>query len=496
MQDEEGNEGHEAGHHEEWQKGGDRQVRVMWHKDVQDRRLASMAEKDEFDWGLYPDLEKFVISRVNYFLSHNAFAKQLSDKMLSQSSTKFVDWIDHMVIPDSSVKAKELEKLGLEVIDTQGDPDGATVYKHNKSYLFPILVSTGRKFEVAIKPEEIDHLLQYLANGVGAEGEPYSPYRRAILKSEGNYILSAVERRGYNGFIVEKPDDIREYLDVLSKFYHRQRYFEDDSEGMAHFEKNIKNSLIALDNGRAADAFFRAEGTYWQSRNRAGQVQKARQDTLGLGWGNHDHHTYRSSRTNFTRMINIFERLGYDCRERYYAGERAGWGAQIMEHKVCDIVVFTDVDLNPDETEIDFAHRGFSKREEKLGTVGLWIGLHGESIMQAGMHHLEARFDHDNLTQELPKYGISVMPPFSRFDFLKQAFTVGERWQVDKKRLDKLLKDKYITKIQYDEFLKVGAIGSHMENLERDEGFKGFNKASVTKIILETDPRAQHSGGA
>jgi hypothetical protein len=454
------------------------------------------ASKKEFDWGLYPDLEKFVLKNVNDFLSHNSFANSLSKKMLDQTSTKFVDWIDHIIIPETVVKSGELEKQGLSVIETKGDPEDATVYKHNNSYLFPIIISKKKNFEIAIKPEEIDHLLQYLATGIGAEGEPYSAYRKTILKKEGNYILSAVERRGYNGFIVEKSDDIKEYLDTLSRFYHRQRYFDDDTDGMAHFEKLVKSTLIGLDSGRVADAFFRTERLYWQRRNKAGQMQKARQDLLGLGWGNHDHHTYRSSRANFTRMISLFTRMGYDCREKYYAGERAGWGAQIMEHKLCDIVVFTDVDLNPNETEIDFAHEGFKHREEKLGTVGLWIGLHGESIMQAGMHHLEARFDHDKLTQDLPKYGINMMPPFSNFEFLKQAFTIGERWPVEKKRLDRLLKDKYITKEQCDEFMKNGAIGSHMENLERDQGFKGFNRASVTKIILETDPRLQHVPGA
>ncbi len=225
-------------------------------------------------------------------------------------------------------------------------------------------------------------------------------------------------------------------------------------------------------------------------------MQKSRQDALGLGWGNHDHHTYRSSRANFTRMIGMFEKMGYTCREKYYAGDKAGWGAQILEHPVCNIVVFTDVDLNPDETSIDFAHNEFSETETTLGTVGLWIALHGESILQAGMHHLEARFDFERLSTDLNSNGIEVMPPFSHFDFLKQAFTKGEMWEVEKKRLDSLLKDEHISQEKYEEFSKNGAIGSHMENLERDQGFKGFNRSSVTKIIMETDPRKQHFSGA
>jgi hypothetical protein len=195
-------------------------------------------------------------------------------------------------------------------------------------------------------------------------------------------------------------------------------------------------------------------------------------------------------------MIGVFEKMGYACREKYYAGERAGWGAQILEHPICNIVIFTDVDLKPNETQIDFSHDGFGEKEQTLGTVGLWIGLHGESILQAGMHHLEARFDFARLAQDLQKQGLGLMPPFSDFGFLKQAFTVGEVWPVERRRLEKLLEEKYITRDQFEKFLGEGAIGSHMENLERDQGFKGFNKASVAKIIAETDPRRQHFSGA
>ena len=38
-----------------------------------------------------------------------------------------------------------------------------------------------------------------------------------------------------------------------------------------------------------------------------------------------------------------------------------------------------------------------------------------------------------------------------------------------------------------------GAIGSHLENLERNEGFKGFNQTGVSEIIAATDPRKQLS---
>ena len=36
-----------------------------------------------------------------------------------------------------------------------------------------------------------------------------------------------------------------------------------------------------------------------------------------------------------------------------------------------------------------------------------------------------------------------------------------------------------------------GCVGSHLENLQRREGFKGFNQAAVSKIIEAVHPGRQ-----
>jgi hypothetical protein len=108
------------------------------------------------------------------------------------------------------------------------------------------------------------------------------------------------------------------------------------------------------------------------------------------------------------------------------------------------------------------------------------------------MHHLEARFDYQLLREQLKAEGINTMNPFSDFEFLKQAFTEGERWPVARERAEKLLAAKLITLEQFEKFLKEGALGSHLENLQRHGGFKGFNQKSVSAVIAATDPRREH----
>ena len=121
--------------------------------------------------------------------------------------------------------------------------------------------------------------------------------------------------------------------------------------------------------------------------------------------------------------------------------------------------------------------------------MGLWCALHGESFLQAGMHHLEATFAYTQAREQLAKLGINSMPPFTDFPHLRQCFTQGEQWQVDPVRIDYLEQKKLITPTQAATFRTNGAIGSHLEILERNQGFKGFNQQGVDKIIAGTDPR-------
>ena len=278
-------------------------------------------------------------------------------------------------------------------------------------------------------------------------------------------------------------------LTVRELWRTRKRNFADDAQGIRNAFEVQHKAINLVGRDVACELFFVEEREFWERRNRAGRSQKRRQDLLGLGWGNHDHHTFRCSRVLFADLIRFLQEFGFEKRERYYAGAEAGWGAQILEHSVTGITVFADVDLMPDETEIDFSTKRLPEAPH-LRTVGLWCGLHGDSLLQAGMHHLEARFDFSLLRDQLATEGVNTMKPFSDFTFLKQAFTEGERWRVAPNRIETLLNKGLITQEQADGFRRDGAVGSHLENLQRKGGFKGFNQKTVSVIIEATDPRA------
>ena len=81
------------------------------------------------------------------------------------------------------------------------------------------------------------------------------------------------------------------------------------------------------------------------------------------------------------------------------------------------------------------------------------------------------------------------MVPFTDFPYLKQAFTQGEIWTVAPANIDALIQENLITNEQADEFRNEGALGSHLEILERNDGYKGFNQTGINDIIARTDPR-------
>ena len=441
--------------------------------------------ESRFDWPLCYEAENLILAELDQFVAQNTFARTLSRRMHDETGTLLLDWVDHLVL--TADHENKLLEVGF-----QPDPlaQSRSALWHPEAMLPRILLRRDAP-TLALRVESVSDFI--VAHGlVGRpEGDPLSRFRRLHVSTENGARLEVVERRGYRGYASDAVP-AEALLKAFDLWKTRPRKSADDRQLFRQTLALLDEVIALVGRDLACHVVFAEERAYWERRNRAGQVQKRRQDGLGLGWANHDHHTFRSSRERFVDLMRAFEKLGFERRERYYAGAQAGWGAQILEQPVEGIVAFCDVDLAPDETDIDFSRQPLPPAK-KLGTVGLWVGLHGESFLGAGMHHLECRFDYALLRDQLGREGVQTMKPFSDFPFLKQAFTEGERWPVDPVRAEQLLRAGLIDRAQFDEFTQHGAIGSHLENLQRKGGFKGFNQKSVSVIIEATDPRKQAS---
>ncbi len=448
-----------------------------------------MGKEVGFYWERHVEAEKVCLDILDDCMRENGTFARFNAKLIQQTSSRMIDWVDHLLLRDSKLAREKLSACGfVKQTDTE----------HNAFYhpgaLLPRIVLTGDSISpdasVALRVDSIADFLQF--NGLRAEieGGPISTYRRAQLSTESRVSFLVVERMGSMDYDPVYPNDayLRTYLDGVEACQNRRRFDENEDQIFAEIFRMADQLITNLGPDITAHIFCRAERGYWLSRNVAAQMQKSRQDALGLGWGNQDHLTFRSSRRNFSKLVALFYRLGFKNRERFYAGAEAGWGAQVMENPVSGLTLFLDVDLAPEEVDTDFSREELKPREQ-LGTVGLWCALHGDSIFQAGMHHVAARFDFERLIGDIARYGVKYMAPFSNFPYLKQAFSVAERWQADPTRVEMLVRQKAVTNEQADRFLSQGAVGSHLENIQRGEGYKGFNRKNVSASILETDPR-------
>lgn len=438
-------------------------------------------------WSPQPAPAKWVQTALDDAVQKSPFLARLRQRMFDETGTRLLDWVDHFALPEGDAALAELSSVGYQ----RGADGGSTAWT-NSTGLFPrVRAIAGKNRQVVVKVDAVADFLaaQGLAD-VAIEGTYLASVRRARVASENGIEVWVLERHGSLAFEPAANESVP--LAAIARHYEafrlRNRDFENDADGFSLASKLADAAIADLGRDRTCELFFAAERDYWQRRNRAGRIQRARQEMLGLGWANHDHHTYRSSRSQFNRLIAFLEKLGFDLRERFYAGREAGWGAQVLEHPVTGIMIFADVDLSPEEVSQDFSHEPLPPRDE-LGTVGLWCELHGQAFLQAGLHHLECQFDFNATRDQLDEVGIVTMSPFTDLPFLRQAFTHGEIWPVKPQRVERLRTAKRITAEQAQQFLSHGAIGSHLEILQRDDGYKGFNQRGINEIISATDPR-------
>lgn len=463
--------------------------------DARGTKTESQNAPGDFQWSKHPEATEAVLAALHEALQASSWLKSFQSDLYEHTGTRLLDWVDRIVVPSSP---DSLRKLGFAPIRVPSDsPDAPLLWRHQQAKLPDVisrdsLPSTSSNW-LAIKVESIvDFLVAHQASDADCSiiGEPGSAMRRTMFRTAEKWEFWIVERHGGWHWNPVSPPDLAVAAEIAQAFRLRPRNLPEDDLGFDLLEERVQQAISQVGVARACDEFFAAERSFWQGRNQAGRMQYMRQQRLGLGWANHDHHTYRSSRHCFYRLIRVLEMLGLQCRERFYAGREAGWGAQVMEQPDTGIVVFADVDLAPDEIVRDFAHEPLPTRD-RLGTVGLWCALHGEAILQAGMHHLECQFDFEAARAQLTALGSASMNPFTDLPHLRQSFTVGERWSIRETRIERALEKGWITSEQGEKFRREGGIGSHLEILQRNDGFKGFNPKGISDIILETDPRLQ-----
>src|SRR4051812_22564107 len=108
-----------------------------------------------FDWRRWPATEAFVDELLAEGLRGHSFAAKLAERMGVETSTRFKDWVDHLLVTGRAGLTRHLEELGFER-QAFASSSGLSAYAHAGGIFPRILVTTGggpEVREVAIKVE-------------------------------------------------------------------------------------------------------------------------------------------------------------------------------------------------------------------------------------------------------------------------------------------------------------------------------------------------------
>ncbi len=307
---------------------------------MQATKEAPSDQPNQFAWKTQPAAARWVTRTIASLTARNPVFETLADKLREVTGTRLVDWVDHFALSDE-------DSLGLigELADIgymhQGQAD-KNIWRHPAGLFPPVIVNGGRT-RLAIRCESVDSCILALAPMLGFDGVDSNRvigprggmFRHIAIDERVEAALWLVERHGYDGFgmMATSSDSIGAAAGYREAFRQRQRSFPEFAAGFRNASELFAKASEEIGTDWACDLFFAAEREYWQKRNRAGAVQYERQNRLGLGWANHDHHTYRSSRAAFPQLIATLEQMGFHCRERFYAGREAGWARRSSSNR-------------------------------------------------------------------------------------------------------------------------------------------------------------------
>ena len=230
-----------------------------------------------FDWPVCREAEGFILSALDRFLARHSFATNLARRMSEETGTLLLDWTDSLTLAGTNEKTLR----GLGFVPDPFAP-GQQAWHHPEALLPRVLL--GDAEALCLKPESlVDFMSAHDLSGP-IEGAPLTGYRRTLVSEENGARLYAVERRGSRTFVpaAAEPGRTEALLRAHELWQTRRRHFASDDAGYAH-SLALLDDIIAL-TGRdlACHVVFTGERSYWQRRNRAARVQKARQMTHRL----------------------------------------------------------------------------------------------------------------------------------------------------------------------------------------------------------------------
>jgi hypothetical protein len=420
--------------------------------------LISLLEKNYVE--LMEQGDCCVLHWIKEFTAQNRFIAALERQLQLLACTRLCDWVDHLAFAEGNGRAELLAEQGFTLHHQAADYR----YYHHPSGAIPgvALYRTTMLPSLYVRVESVADYLLVRGQSTSIEGGPLTPYRRSSVAVDNGIALWVCERRGsWTLKPAASPEGyLDRYLQARERWRTRPRDWEDEEEALRQALLRAANMQSLVGSATAAALVLEGERDYYQSRNQAAQLQKSRLDHLGLGWASPACHVFASSRAKLATAFQLFELLGFRLLRTLHAGEEAGWGMALFRHPDLRAAVCCKVDLSAQELAQALASRPLLAAQPKLGETGLWCGLHGESLLKAGMQLLAIPLESSQLRSCCQEHGIGIVEESRAVKELLPFTTEPERWPVSARRLRQLVQEGQLTDEAARGLVSDGAAGS------------------------------------
>jgi hypothetical protein len=332
---------------------------------------------------------------------------------------------------------------------------------------FPDIEIGDRRFEIAIRVDDIERLSLARGGVLGFKGALYAPFREALAFEHHEARLVFVENpgRGFD-FSPASERQCRRARLHLQTFRTRRRVFHQREGGLEHTRRLAEAAVVELGSAWASSLFMKAEREYWARYCEAGAIQQRRQNQFGVGWCTIETYVYGASREHLAQTLQLFATLGYTPSHMVMDGKVPA--AIALASAASSPIVIVEVDLRAADLGANLISMAATPLT-RLARAGRWCAMQGESLLEGGLRALAAAYDLNAVTAQLACFGVE----FSHTDLFGrgQCSTQCENRPVSPMRINTLC--------------SLGHLGVEAAEQLRLEGAPGARLACVNRGLVE-----------
>ena len=107
-----------------------------------------------FDWQRYPDSADLVANWVHKIVDANPLAASLRQRMLDETGTRLIDWVDHLCLPDADEEL--LVNAGFQL----GETGSEQVWRHGGGMFPRVRVGAFDQLGMSIRVDSIEDFVR------------------------------------------------------------------------------------------------------------------------------------------------------------------------------------------------------------------------------------------------------------------------------------------------------------------------------------------------